>query len=185
MWLKLRWTAMIAAAALLTGGPAMADADDDWDERYDYNHKKKGKAKRKHKDGPGYYVFYYVPRYPGANAVAPDCPPPPHAPFGQLPDTPSQPQPAPQAYAKTPRAFPKESRQERAQAGQRQREILEKELATEQDLLELARRELGEQQARIDPEGGDRSRLRPYMDNVELHERNVAALRRELGHVGR
>ena len=147
----------------------MADADDDWDERYDYNHKKKGKAKRKHKDGPGYYVFYYVPRYPSATAVAPDCPP----------------QPAPQAYAKTPRAFPKESRQERAQAGQRQREILEKELATEQDLLELARRELGEQQARIDPEGGDRSRLRPYMDNVELHERNVAALRRELGHVGR
>jgi hypothetical protein len=95
-----------------------------------------------------------------------------------------RPQSKPRADGKPPNAFPKESAQERAIAGERQREILAKELAAERDLLELAKRELGEQQARIDREGGERSTLRPYMENVELHERNVAALRRELSQLG-
>jgi hypothetical protein len=122
MWLKLRWLAMFAAAALLAAGPAVAE-------------------------GP-------------------------------------QAQSEPRAHGKPPNAFPKESVQERALAGERQREILEKEFATERDLLELAKRELDEQRARIDREGGERSTLRPYMENMELHERNVAALRRELSQLG-
>jgi hypothetical protein len=122
MWLKLRWLAMFAAAALLAAGPAVVE-------------------------GP-------------------------------------QAQSEPRAHGKPPNAFPKESAQERALAGQRQREILEKELATERDLLELAKRDLGEQQAGIDRQGGERSTLRPHMENMELHERNVAALRRELSQLG-
>jgi hypothetical protein len=180
MWLKLRWTVLFAAAALLTGSPAIADEDDDWDERRQ-RHKKKGKDKSKHKNhDPGYYVFYYVPRH-----TVPECPPPPPQDLSRRPDTAPMPQSQPRAHAKPPDAFPKESRQQRALAGERQREILEKELATEQDLLELAKRELDEQQVRIEREGGERSTLRPYIDNVDLYERNVAALRRELGQVHR
>lgn len=185
MWLKFRWTAMFAAAALLAASPAIADEDDEREERYQ-KHKKRGKDKGKHKkDDPGYYVFSYIPRRTGATAVAPDCPPPPPQDLSLRPDLAPMPQPEPRAYGKPPNAFPKESRQQRALAGERQREILEKELATEQDLLELARRELAEQQARIDRESGDRSTLRPYTENVELHERNVAALRRELSQLHR
>jgi hypothetical protein len=185
MWLKVRWTVLFAAAALLTGSPAIADEDDNWHERH-HRHKKKGKDKRKHKkDDPGYYIFYYVPRHTGATAVAPECPPPPLQDLSRRPDTAPMPQSEPRAYAKPPDAFPKESPQQRALSGERQREILQKELATEQDLLELARRELREQQGRIEREGGERSTLRPYIDNVELHERNVAALRRELSRLNR
>src|SRR6267142_3428184 len=43
--------------------------------------------------------------------------------------------------------FPKESPSDRASAKERQRDILEKELATEQDLLAKARKDLTEQEA--------------------------------------
>lgn len=172
MWLNLLWTVTLGAAAMLAGNFASAHEGDGWEERWEREHEKKGKGKsrRKHHDD-GHYVFYYVPRQPVAPASVPECARP-------LPQ-------APQASAKKADAFPKESRRERALAGERQREILEKELATEQGLLELARRELGDQRARIDRDAGDASALGPYRENVELHERNVAALRRELGHLKR
>jgi hypothetical protein len=104
--------------------------------------------------------------------------------------------PAQKAPAPTPRAgrrggesFPTESPSARASAKERQREILEKELAAEQALLARAKQELADQEA---TRGGDEKnyarvleRLQPYKDNVDLHEKNVEALRRELGNSSR
>ena len=98
-----------------------------------------------------------------------------------LPATPRQ----PASKAGAPPAFPKESPTERATAKGRQREILEQELATEQKLLADAKQKLAEQQAQRS--GDERNyakvleRLQPYKDSVETHEKNVEALRRELG----
>ena len=62
------------------------------------------------------------------------------------------------------------------------RRILEQELTTEQQGLDAARRELDEQAAR---NGGDRNSVRaqPLRDKVQLHERNVEALRREISNL--
>jgi hypothetical protein len=82
------------------------------------------------------------------------------------------------------RDFPKESSAARASAKERQREILQKELEREENLLEKAQQALDEQQqVRY---GNERNyakvlqRLQPYKDNVDLHQKNVEALRREL-----
>lgn len=91
--------------------------------------------------------------------------------------------------AATPGSFPKESAADRASAKGRQREILEKELATEEQLLAKARKQLAEQEAART--GDERNyarvleRLQPYKDSVETHEKNVAALRRELANLNR
>lgn len=97
---------------------------------------------------------------------------------------PGQTAPKSTARAGSPANFPKESAAERASAKGRQREILEQELATEQQLLGKAKKELAEQEA---VRSGDErnyarvlERLRPYKDTVEVHEKNVEALRREL-----
>jgi hypothetical protein len=89
----------------------------------------------------------------------------------------------------SPRPFPKESPHARETAKERQRGILEKELATEQQLLEKAKQALAEQEA---IRTGDEKnyarvleRLQPYKDNVELHTKNIEALRRELANLNR
>jgi len=81
-------------------------------------------------------------------------------------------------------AFPKEDSQSRASARDRQREILEGELAQEEKLLAQARKELEEQESvRY---GDERNyarvleRLQKYKDAVELHEKNIESLKREL-----
>jgi hypothetical protein len=80
--------------------------------------------------------------------------------------------------------FPKESPAAQASAKERQREILEKELAAEQELLAKAKQELADQEATRS--GDERNyarveeRLQPYKDTVDLHQKNVEALRREL-----
>jgi hypothetical protein len=86
-------------------------------------------------------------------------------------------------------AFPKETPAARANAKDRQRDILQKELATEQELLDKAKKDLAEQEA---VRGGDErnyarviERLQPYRDSVDLHEKNVEALRRELANLFR
>ena len=91
--------------------------------------------------------------------------------------------------ARSPSSFPKETPSERAGAAGRQREILEKELATEQDLLTKARQALDEQeQIRT---GGERNyarvleRVQPYKDSVQTHEKNIEALKRELSNLNR
>ena len=80
--------------------------------------------------------------------------------------------------------FPKEDSQARASARERQREILEKELKQEESLLAQAREELEAQESvRY---GDERNyarvleRLQKYKDAVELHQKNVESLRREL-----
>lgn len=92
---------------------------------------------------------------------------------------------SPRSAPKTaPGAFPKEDAQQRASAKERQREILEGELKKEQGLLDDSRKELAEQEA---VRYGDEhnyarvlERLQKYKDAVELHEKNLESLRREL-----
>ena|ERR1051326_1033593 len=64
------------------------------------------------------------------------------------------------------RSFPKETPADRASAKGRQRDILEKELSAEQEALAKAHQG-----------------LQPYKDNVETHEKNIEALRRELSNL--
>ncbi len=89
----------------------------------------------------------------------------------------------------SPSSFPRESATERSSRMAARRDILEKELATEQQLLDKARRALAEQEG---IRTGDEKnyarvleRLQPYKDNVELHTKNIEALRRELGNLNR
>lgn len=91
--------------------------------------------------------------------------------------------------AKPPTSFPREDANTRANAKARQRDILESELAQEEKLLAQARKDLNEQEAvRF---GDERNyarvleRLQPYKDKVELHEKNVESLRRELANLNR
>jgi hypothetical protein len=83
--------------------------------------------------------------------------------------------------------FPRESAEQRASARERQREVLEKELATEQSALAKAKQDLAAQEAIRT--GDERNyarveqRLQPYKDSVETHEKNVEALKRELANL--
>ena len=69
--------------------------------------------------------------------------------------------PAPRPVARTPQPFPKETANDHASARERQVELLERELAAEQDHLAKAK-SVQDQEA------------------IELHRKNIAALRREL-----
>jgi len=86
-------------------------------------------------------------------------------------------------------AAPRETQGARTTARVRQREILESELKTEEQSLAKARQELADQEAVRN--GNERNfakmleRLQPFKDNVELHEKNVEALKRELGNLNR
>jgi septal ring factor EnvC (AmiA/AmiB activator) len=86
-----------------------------------------------------------------------------------------------------PSSFPRETPQARASAKERQRDILEKELASEQQLLAQARKELSDQES---TRGGDErnyarvlERLQPFKDSVDLHQKNIDALKRELSNI--
>lgn len=94
------------------------------------------------------------------------------------------------APRETPReGFPRESSSDRASAKERQRQILEKELDTEQQLLAKAQKDLADQQAIRT--GDERNyarvleRLQPYKDSVETHQKNIDALKRELSNLYR
>lgn len=106
----------------------------------------------------------------------------------QINVAPPPPPPARQTKG-SPREFPRESAGERANAKGRQREILERELASEQADLTKARQALAEQEAVRT--GDERNyaklleRLQPFKDRVETHEKNVEALRRELANIDR
>jgi len=105
----------------------------------------------------------------------------------QINVAPAQKPPPPPARNTNARDFPRETPQDRANAGARQREILEKELAQEQQALAKAKADLAEQEnVRY---GNERNyarmeeRLQPFKDSVETHEKNIEALRRELGNL--
>jgi hypothetical protein len=90
---------------------------------------------------------------------------------------------------KSPANFPKESPSDRAASKVKQRETLENELAQEQSMLADARKKLAEQEG---IRTGDEKnyarvleRLKPYQDTVEVHQKNVDALKRELSNLSR
>jgi hypothetical protein len=97
--------------------------------------------------------------------------------------------PAQKPAAKSPAGFPRESASDRAAAKSKQRDTLERELKQEESMLADAKRKLSEQEA---IRTGDEKnyarvleRLRPYKDAVEVHEKNVEALKRELNNLSR
>lgn len=83
--------------------------------------------------------------------------------------------------------FPRETPQASASARERQRKVLESELAAEQEALRQAQQALAEQEAvRF---GDERNyarvleRLQPYKDTIQNHEKNIQALQRELANL--
>ena len=90
----------------------------------------------------------------------------------------------PGSKSASPQNFPKESSSDRLAAKDKQRQTLERELSQEETLLGDAKRKLAEQEA---VRGGDEKnyakvleRLQPYKDAIEVHNKNIEALKREL-----
>jgi hypothetical protein len=71
--------------------------------------------------------------------------------------------------------FPRETPAQAANAKGLQRQVLEKELATEQAALAKARQDLAEQ--------GPVKNAGSIKDNIETHEKNIQALQRELSNL--
>lgn len=97
--------------------------------------------------------------------------------------------PKPAAKSPSPAGFPKESAVDRAWAKSKQRETLEKELVQEQAMLADARKKLAEQEAVRTGEEKNFARvlerLKPFRDSVEVHEKNLEALKREIANLSR
>ncbi|MBI4985879.1 MAG: DUF4124 domain-containing protein [Rhodocyclales bacterium] len=101
--------------------------------------------------------------------------------------------PPPKPQRATNAEFPRvNSDQQKARDNDR-RAILEQELATEQKQADDAKRTLADQEARVEPNernvGGGingakvQERLKPYRDSVQLHERNIESLRKEISNL--
>ncbi len=93
------------------------------------------------------------------------------------------------ATTKSPASFPRETPADRAASKAKQKDTIAKELSQEESMLADARKKLSEQEA---IRTGDEKnyakvleRLKPYKDTVEVHEKNVEALKRELGNLSR
>ena len=95
--------------------------------------------------------------------------------------------PAPRAPASRSPGFPRESPSQTASARERQRQVLERELANEREMLKQAQQALAEQEGVRTGEERNYARvldrLKPYKDTVENHEKNIQALQRELGNL--
>ena len=93
---------------------------------------------------------------------------------------------APRAVARTPTpsSFPKVEEDAQKARDNDRRRILENELASEQQNLEQAKKDLAAQEAVR--EGNERNyqrvldRLQPYKDKVALYERNIEAIESEI-----
>lgn len=101
-----------------------------------------------------------------------------------VPAPPKAAEPAGARNGKPAAGFPKESATSRSAAREKQREILEREMAQEKSLLAKAKQALAAQESQ---RPGDEKnyaktleRLRPYQDSVEVHTKNLEALEREL-----
>lgn len=100
---------------------------------------------------------------------------------------PSRPAAAPQNSASPSAAgFPKvDTGTQKARDSDRRR-ILDEELANEQRALEAARRDLAAQESvRSDERNYQKAleRLQPYKDKMQIHERNIEALRKEIANL--
>lgn len=91
------------------------------------------------------------------------------------------------ANTPSPVGFPKVDGDTQKARDNDRRKILEQELATEQKNLYQAKKELADQEAVRT--GDERNyqrvieRLQPYKDKVALHERNLEALKKEIGNL--
>jgi len=90
---------------------------------------------------------------------------------------------------KSPASFPRETSADRAASKAKQKDTIAKELSQEEAMLADAKKKLAEQEA---IRTGDEKnyakvldRLKPYRDTVEVHEKNVQALKRELNNLSR
>ena len=98
---------------------------------------------------------------------------------------------APPKARPTPGDFPRVGADQQKARDNDRRAILEQELGNEQKQLDDAKKALAEQEGRIEPYernvGGSinqakvQDRLQPYRDSVQLHERNIEALKKEIG----
>lgn len=92
-----------------------------------------------------------------------------------------------QAATATPPNFPRVDRETQRSRDDSRRKILEDELATEEKGLLDAKSKLTEQESvRLGDEKNYQrvlDRLKPYQEAVERHERNVAALKREMASI--
>jgi hypothetical protein len=92
----------------------------------------------------------------------------------------TQPSPA----TASPGAFPRVSPNDQRNRDDARRQVLESELATEETALAEAEKALAEQEAvRLGDERNYQKvldRLQPFKDKVDLHKRNIEALRREI-----
>lgn len=82
----------------------------------------------------------------------------------------------------TPAGFPRVQEDTQKARDSDRRHILEQELAGEQRKLDLARKELSEQEAVRGTIGGA-ERTAPYRDRVAQHERNLQAIQKELANL--
>jgi len=95
----------------------------------------------------------------------------------------------PASKGQSPAGFPRETQAQRNDARERQRAILQKELASEEASLSAARKDLAAQEAIRTGEEKNyakvEERVQPFRDIVETHQKNIEALRRELGNLSR
>ena len=91
------------------------------------------------------------------------------------------------APSRSASSFPRETPTTSAAAKDRQRQILERELESEQRALAAAKQALAEQES---VRSGDernyarvQERLQPFVATVQNHEKNIQALQRELGNL--
>ena len=105
----------------------------------------------------------------------------------QLTVTPNVVSPAPAPAAKagpTPEGFPKVAPQVQQQRDNDRKKILETELVNEERNLQVAKKELAEQEnTRLGSERNAQrmlDRIEPYQKKVKLHEDNIASLKKEL-----
>lgn len=95
----------------------------------------------------------------------------------------------PATRMKSPASFPRETPADRAASKAKQKDTIEKELTQEEAMLTDARKRLADQEAFRTGEEKNYAkvieRLKPYKDTVEVHEKNVEALKRELTNLSR
>jgi hypothetical protein len=93
----------------------------------------------------------------------------------------------PRAAQQKPANFPSVNADTQKSRDAGRRKILEQELAQEQQQLEVAKKQLGEQkEVRLGAEKNYarvEERLKPYEDKVKLHESNIESLRKEIGNI--
>lgn len=100
---------------------------------------------------------------------------------------------APPKSRATPADFPRVNGDQQKARDNDRRAILEKEMANEQKNLEAAKKELAEQENLVQPDerivggginaGKRDARMQSYRDKVQLHERNLESLRKELANL--